>query len=192
MIHEYTIDGLTVRTGDMICTTDGTTKSVLGRLWQALGNLVPGEVDHIVLYVGPHGRCIEAGARGVLIFEVPEGRWDAERMSGQRWLLDTPIGVGDPLAGRELTPEEEARIRIGVAEYCLEQASKPYNFNFFNPDTESAFYCSQLIYKAYMKFGIDLSNGQPVQATLSTDAIIFPEELWRNARQIRYVSETNV
>lgn len=191
MIHEYTIDGLTVRTGDMICTTDGTTRSVLGRLWQTLGNLVPGEVDHIVLYVGPQGRCIEAGARGVLTFEVPEGRWDAERMSSQRWLLDTPIGVGDPLAGRALTPEQEARIRIGVAEYCLEQANKPYNFNFFNPDTESAFYCSQLIYKAYLKFGIDLSNGQPVQATLSTDAIIFPEELWRNARQLRYVSETN-
>lgn len=193
MIHEYTIDGLTVRTGDMICTTDGTTRSVLGRLWRALGHLVPGEVDHIILYVGPGGRCVEAGARGVICFEVPDGRWDAERMSTTRWLLDTPIGIGDPLAGRDLTAAEEARIRAGVADYCLAQAAadKPYNFNFFNPDTDSAFYCSQLIFKAYLEFGIDLSNGHSLQATLSPDVIIFPEELWRNARQIRYVSQTS-
>lgn len=194
MIHESTIDGLPVRTGDMICTTDGTSRSVLGRLWQALGHLVPGEVDHVVLYVGPGGRCVEAGARGVISFEVPDGRWEAERMSAKRWLLDTPIGVGDPLAGRDLTPAEEARIRAGVAAYCLAQAAsaKPYNFNFFNPDTESAFYCSQLIFKAYLEFGIDLSNGQSLQATLSPDVIVFPEELWRNARQIRAVSQSSL
>ncbi len=60
--------------------------------------------------------------------------------------IDILYGVAYPLQGRGLSKETEANIRRSVADYCLAQAAanKPYNLNFFDPDTERAFYCSQL------------------------------------------------
>jgi len=36
----------------------------------------------------------------------------------------------------------------------LRQVGKPYNLNFFDPETAKAFYCSQLAYKAYQSVGL--------------------------------------
>jgi hypothetical protein len=56
-IYTYTIDGLTVRTGDLICTNTTEGKSLFGGLfYRFFGTLIPGEVDHIAVYVGPGGR----------------------------------------------------------------------------------------------------------------------------------------
>lgn len=187
MIYETTIDGLPVRTGDIICTQDGAADSLVGRLWHALGHLVPGEIDHVILYVGPGGRCVEAGARGVIVFEVPEGPWSARHMANSRLLYDTLVGVADPLAGRGLSPDDEERVRAGVAAYCLEQAvaNKPYNFNIFDPDTEAAFYCSQLIYRAYLEYGVDLARGE-LRADVRGDiTIVLPQVIWQNSRHVR-------
>ena len=67
-----------------------------------------------------------------------------------------------------------------MANYCLAQAAanKPYNINFLNPDTEEAFYCSQLPYKAYMAHGINLNTGQGVPNLVGTSSIVFPQEIW--------------
>jgi hypothetical protein len=81
MVHQYQIDGLAVQTGDLICTADGDPSDVQGRLWRLIGKLVPGEVDHIAVNVGPEGRCVEAGARlKVIAFAVQGGTWDAAAM----------------------------------------------------------------------------------------------------------------
>lgn len=48
---------------------------------------------------------------------------------------------------------------VEASNYCYYQLGKPYNYNYFNPYTRSRFYCSQLIYAAYLDlFGIDLNT----------------------------------
>ena len=55
---------------------------------------------------------------------------------------------------------------------------KPYNLNFLNAETEEAFYCSQLAYKAYQQIGIDLNTGLTMEQLPGTNAIIYPQEIW--------------
>ena len=84
MIYQYEIDNLPVQTGDIICTTDGINEGtdLKGQFWRLLGKLIPGDVDHTVIYIGPKGRCVEAGARGkVITFEVREHSWDSKKRS---------------------------------------------------------------------------------------------------------------
>lgn len=188
MVHYYEIDGLTVRTGDIICTTDGDDSTIAGQFWRLLGKLLPGPVDHVIVYIGPAGRCVESGPKGVNVLEIRDNTWDARALTGQRGpLLDTLYGVVDPLAGRGLSEAAEAVIREDVASYCLAQAAadKPYNINFLDSKTESAFYCTQLAYLAYLRHGIDLNTGQSVLGLADSDTIIFPQEIWEGARQRR-------
>lgn len=156
MIYKHTFNGLTVQTGDILCTRDGTDHNWLGRLWNLIGYLVPGRIDHAIVYVGPAGRCVEAGGKGVIEFVMAGKTWDAPSVVDSRLLHDTLVGIAYPLQGLKLSAQEEERIRSGVAAYCVAQIGKPYNANFLNTVTDEAFYCSQLIYLAYREFGIDL------------------------------------
>ena len=179
MIHTYQIEGLTIQTGDIICTMNGKPDILPGEFWRLIGRLVPGDVDHVAVYLGPDGRCAEAGARGVITFDVPHGHWDTERMALQRGLLlDTLYGVSSPLDGLQLSDEEEYEMRQKIAAYCLVQMGKPYNLNFLNAETEDAFYCSQLAYKAYQQIGIDLNTGLAMEQLPGTNNIIYPQEIW--------------
>jgi cell wall-associated NlpC family hydrolase len=179
MIHTYNIDGLSVQTGDIICTMNGKPDILPGEFWRLVGRLVPGEVDHVAIYLGPAGRCMEAGALGVITFDVLDNIWETERMARQRGLLlDTFYGVACPLEGLELSEEEEFHMRASVAEYCLAQIGKPYNLNFLNSETENAFYCSQLVYKAYRQVGINLNTGMEMERFPGTNQIVFPQEIW--------------
>ena len=179
MIYTYQIEGLTLQTGDIICTINGKPDILPGEFWRFVGRLVPGDVDHVAIYLGPDGRCIEAGARGVTTFDVPHGHWDAERMAIQRGLLfDSFYGVASPLDGIGSAEEEEHEMRATVAAYCLAQMGKPYNLNFLNAEIEDAFYCSQLAYKAYQQIGIDLNTGLAMEQIPGTNAIIYPQEIW--------------
>jgi hypothetical protein len=184
MIHQHSFHGIPLRTGDVICTSDGGDGGVYAALWQALGTLVPGPVDHCLLYVGPGGRCVEAGARGVIAFDMADP-WDAPGRHDTRWLLDTFYGVAYPLAGRSLSITEEERVRAGVATYCLAQAGKPYNVNFLAAEDDSAFYCSQLVYKAYRRFGIDLNSSRGLALGGPLQQIVFPLEIWQSCRERR-------
>jgi uncharacterized protein YycO len=189
-VHTYQIDGLTVRTGDLICTNTGEESVFGGLFWRLFGMLIPGEVDHIAVYVGPGGRCVEAGAKYcVTTFNIKGNTWDSSKMIEERGpILDNLYGVAYPLAGLSLSSEEEAGIRKRVAMYCIRQAeanklynaeagirkrvamycirqaeaNKLYNAMFLDSMTEDAFYCSQLAYKAYLKEGIDLNTGKGV------------------------------
>jgi len=179
MIHRYEIDGLTVQTGDVICTMNGKPDILPGEFWRLVGRLVPGDVDHVVMYLGPEGRCIESGAKGVLTFDVKGGNWVSEKMMRKRGhLVDTLYGVAYPLAGRGLSPELEAQIREDIAAFALAQVGKPYNLNFLNPNTEESYYCSQLIYRAYLRCGIDLNTGLAMESLPGTNMIIYPQEIW--------------
>ena len=179
MVYTYQIEGIALQTGDIICTMNGKPDILPGEFWRFIGRLVPGDVDHIAVYLGPDGRCVEAGARGVITFEVPDGRWDTERMALQRGLLfDTFYGVVSPLDGLQVSEEEEYELRSRIASFCLAQVGKPYNLNFLKPDTEEAFYCSQLAYKAYQQIGFDLNTGLAMEQLPGTNAIIYPQEIW--------------
>lgn len=179
MIHRYEINGLTVQTGDIICTMNGKPDILPGEFWRLVGRLVPGDVDHVSVYLGPEGRCIEAGAKGVVTFEVKGGHWKAERMMRQRGhLVDTLYGAAYPLAGRGLSPELEEQIREDAAVFLLAQVGKPYNLNFLNADNEESYYCSQLAYRAYIRCGINLNTGLAMEGLPGTNLIVYPQEIW--------------
>jgi uncharacterized protein YycO len=180
MIYAYEVNGLPVQTGDLLCTTIGQRGFLAGELWLLLGKFVPGEVDHVAIYVGPAGRCVEAVPRGVTTFDLENNLWLAEKMQAQRQLVDRLVGVVYPLQARALSQAEEIKIRESVAAYCLAQAAanKPYNYNFFNTQSEDAFYCSQLVYRAYLAHGIDLNTGLGIPDVPGSHQIIFPQEIW--------------
>lgn len=179
MIYTYEIEGIPVQTGDIICTMNGKPDILPGEFWRFVGRLVPGDVDHVAIYLGPDGRCIEAGGRGVITFDVKFGYWETERMARQRGLLfDTFYGVVSPLDALGLAEEEEQEMREKVAAYCLAQVGKPYNLNFLNSESEESFYCSQLAYKAYQQIGIDLNTGLAMEQLPGTNAIVYPQEIW--------------
>ena len=184
-VFDYTINGLPVQTGDLICTQDGAADTRYshaiqpGKFWQWVGRLAPGEVDHVAVYVGPAGRCIESGPLGVISYIVDGGQWDAGHMMLERGMLvDTFYGVAYPLQGRDLLPEEEARIRANIGVYCVAQLGKPYNLNLLNPEGETAFYCTQLAYKAYLSHGINLNCAPEIVILPGTERIVYPQEIW--------------
>jgi hypothetical protein len=182
MIYTYQIEGIPLQTGDIICTMNGKPDILPGEFWRFIGRLVPGDVDHVAIYTGPEGRCVEAGAHGVIKFTVFKGEWNTERMARRRGLLfDTFYGVASPLDALELPEEEEHALRTKVAEYCLAQVGKPYNLNFLRSETEEAFYCSQLAYKAYQQVGIDLNTGLAMEQLPGTNAIVYPQEIWEGS-----------
>jgi uncharacterized protein YycO len=181
MVYSYEFDGLPVQTGDILCTSDGNSRVLPGLLWRVFGALVPGPIDHVAIYVGPGGQCVESGPAGVTAFEAFGNSWDSQQMMKQRTLLtDTLYGVAYPLASRGLSPSVEETIREDVGRYCLEQAAsrRPYNFNFFNSRKESAFYCTQLPYQAYLRNGIDLNGPRHVFGLKRRDNLILPREIW--------------
>jgi hypothetical protein len=179
MIYTYQIEGIAIQTGDVICTMNGKPDILPGEFWRLVGRLVPGDVDHVALYLGPNGRCVEAGAHGVIKFTVFNGVWDTERMARRRGhLFDTFYGVASPLDGLGVSEEEEHQMRQTVAAYCLAQIGKPYNLNFLNAETEESFYCSQLAYKAYQQVGINLNTGLAMEQLPGTNNIVYPQEIW--------------
>ena len=181
-IYTYSIDGLPVKTGDLICTTVGGKEFFTGQLWDIIGMIIPGEVDHIVIYIGPGGRCVEEGGKlCVNKFEVMNKTWNAAIMADQRGLIiDKLYGVVYPLAGMHISEEEEMKIRLDVARFCLQQAKlrTPYNFNYFDSQTDKALYCSQLAYKAYLRSGINLNTGKGIKEIPGTEIAIYPQEIW--------------
>lgn len=179
MIYTYQIEGVALQTGDIICTMNGKPDILPGEFWRLVGRLVPGDVDHVAIYLGPYGRCIEAGARGVITFNVPSGHWNTERMARKRGLLfDSFYGVVSPIDWLGTSEQEEQEMRTAVAAYSRAQVGKPYNLNFLNAETEESFYCSQLAYKAYQRIGINLNTGLAMEQLPGTNAIIYPQEIW--------------
>lgn len=52
-----------------------------------------------------------------------------------------------------------------AANWCYKQIGKPYNYNYLNSSTRKSFYCSQLVYAAFLdNFGINLDTNSFLQA----------------------------
>jgi hypothetical protein len=187
MIHTYTINGLQIQTGDILCLAfHGDLQNHPVNHWRLLGLLIPGEVDHVALYIGPEGRCVESAYRGVYEFHLGGKRWKPKKMYKYRGRFkDDFVGVAYPLQGRGLSEADDDRIRQSVAAYCLAQIGKSYNINLLNPETEDAFYCSQLAYKAYLPHGIDLNSDHGVPHIIGSSRIVFPNEIWRGCHRQR-------
>lgn len=180
-IHAYELEGIPLKTGDLICTVNGSPSFPAGQFWWLIGKLIPGEIDHIAVYIGPEGRCVEAGAKAkVITFDAPSRQWDPQIMFNRRYIMDNLYGIANPIAVRDISPEQEEQIRLDAARYCLMQAEdeKPYNLNFIDSDTEEAFYCSQLAYKAYIRHGINLNTEKDIPNIPFTEQIVFPQEVW--------------
>ncbi len=186
MIYQYKINGVPVHSGDVICTTDGKPDLLPGEFWRLIGRLLPGDVDHIVIYAGPEGRCVEAGGKGVSTFEIPGGVWESERILLERaTLVDTFYGVVYPLKSLKLSTIDERRVREDIVAYCLAQVGKPYNLNFLDAEREDAFYCSQLAYKAYQRHKISLNTGMGMPNLLGSEKIVYPQEIWDGFSHLR-------
>lgn len=180
-VARTTLNGLPLQTGDLLCTQSGSTGIPIGAFWRVIGLLTPGEVDHIAVYIGPGGRCVESGPLGVNCYTFHGECWEPEQMIDQRGqFVDKLVGVAYPLEGGGFSDEEEQRIRLQVGRFCLEQArlDKPYNFNLLDSDTLEAFYCSQLAYCAYKPYGINLNTGLGVPDLPGSSSLIFPQEIW--------------
>jgi hypothetical protein len=179
MIYQYKIHGVPLKSGDIICSTDGKSDLLPGEFWRLIGRLLPGDVDHVAIYIGPEGRCVEAGAQGVSIFEMPGGKWESEHILLERALfVDTFYGIVYPLKSLKLSTADERHRREDIVDYCLAQVGKPYNLNFLDPEQEDAFYCSQLAYKAYQRQGINLNTGRGMSNLPGSGKIVFPQEIW--------------
>lgn len=184
MVYEFSINGRQLKTGNIISTKDGTN-SIYSLGFRVLGALIPGEVDHSVLYMGPGGLCVEVGMYGVISFQIAE-QWDSKEILAERGLLDTFVAASSVLAGRVLTSEVEYTARSFVRAYALGRVGKPYNLDLLHPDNERALYCSQLVYLAYKKVGIDLNVGTSGIAGKWCDTIILPQEILDNTTVIPF------
>ncbi|MFY2762635.1 hypothetical protein [Arenimonas sp. MALMAid1274] len=176
-LHTFRFRGVHVCTGDVLCTTDGLPGSAYGRFWQAVGLLMPGPIDHCLVYVGPEGRCVEAGGNGVIAFEM-DADWTAGPLARERALLDRLHGAVYPLEGFAGDAAKLRDVRLGIANYVLAEAARsaPYNYNFFDTATTRRFYCSQLVHQAYAANGVLLPR---VTRGRLLGRVAFPREIWR-------------
>lgn len=66
-----------------------------------------------------------------------------------------------------------AKQDAAAASWCWKQAGKPYNYNFFNTKCRNKFYCSQLVYAAFLdKYKVDLNY---------KSGIVYPADLLRDS-----------
>jgi uncharacterized protein YycO len=70
--------------------------------------------------------------------------------------------------------------RPAVAAYCLRQAAarRPYNWRYCDAERADAFYCSQLAYKAYQPFEVNLNSEQGIPDRPLVRGVVFPQEVW--------------
>ena len=178
-VFKETLEGKKISTGDIIATVDGEA-SFYGLFSKIIGELIPGRPDHIVIYLGPVGICIEAAPKGVDLFRFFGERWDAQRMKERRGMVDTLFGIGNILRGRYPDPIKEEKVQETVRTFALDQVGKRYNMNFLDVDGENSFYCSQLAYAAYKRVGINLNvTGGGGFHPKFLSRIITPEEVWK-------------
>lgn len=69
--------------------------------------------------------------------------------------------------------------REQVADWCSRKQTLPYNWNFYDVNTRSKFYCSQLVWAGFKdKYNVDLNGGQYGQA-------IYPPEIINSGYVLR-------
>ncbi|KKK50999.1 hypothetical protein LCGC14_3119410 [marine sediment metagenome] len=146
-MNNATISGLPVQSGDLLFTS----------CYWPPGVWLPGPIDHVLMYTGPGKRCIEAGPKGVIAFDFVTG-WKGFRSRG---IWDRVYGVG--------YPTDKQRIARYAVKFCERQVGKPYDW-LFSKKTDTAYYCSELVFQAYQILGVRLGNVD--------NPIITPKNVW--------------
>ncbi|GFN34543.1 YiiX/YebB-like N1pC/P60 family cysteine hydrolase [Tepidimicrobium xylanilyticum] len=89
------------------------------------------------------------------------------------WYQTRKTCYGVTVKGTTIAQDETA------ADWCYKQIGKPYNWNYLNPYTRNKFYCSQLIYAAFLdNYGINLD-------TSDFGVAIHPMELINSSNTIK-------
>ena len=96
---------------------------------------------------------------------VVESLSEGVTMGNNNWNTSKSQAYG--VTVKSTTSAQDAK----AADYCYNQRGYPYNYDFFNINTRTKFYCSQLVWAAYKDlYGIDLD-------TSSYGKAIYPMEL---------------
>lgn len=72
-----------------------------------------------------------------------------------------------------LRPKRQSAAKYrAAAKYAEGKVGRPYNWSFINKKTEKKFYCSQLVWRAWLKQGIDIEKGSiPNKAVTPADLV---------------------
>ncbi|HEN8954622.1 hypothetical protein DBT48_06450 [Aerococcus mictus] len=80
-----------------------------------------------------------------------------------------------------------ARQDSNAADWCYEQISKPYNFNYYNMSTRAKFYCSQLVWAAFLdNYNIDLNTMAFANPSIPSNPIHPMELVWTDKTNLIY------
>lgn len=116
-----------------------TTKGKILVTGDAYKNLIP--TGHAAI-VYSKTTVVEALAQGVV-----SGKNNWTKSKNTCWGLSVT----------DVTAAQEKK----VADWCHSQIGKPYNFNYFNVNTRSKFYCSQLVWAGFKdKYHVDLNTSK--------------------------------
>lgn len=74
-----------------------------------------------------------------------------------------------------------------VADWCYRQISKPYNLNYYNISTREKFYCSQLVWAAFLdNYNIDLNTPAFANPVMMVNPIHPMELVWTDKTNLIY------
>lgn len=138
-----------------------TRKGVILVTTDAYKNLIP--TGHAAIIYAP-GMVVESLEGGVT---VGSNNWNTVKTTCYGVTVQGTNNEQDALA----------------ANWCYKQIGKPYNWIYFNTSTRSSFYCSQLVWAAFLdNYGIDLNTEifgsaiHPTELALSANSRIIYEK----------------
>jgi hypothetical protein len=121
MVYTYQIEGIALQTGDIICTMNGKPDILPGEFWRLVGRLVPGDVDHVAIYLG---RTDDVGPVSDQVHF--DGEWNTERMARRRGHLFVILRCYIGCAG----VSQKKSMKCGrLLPNIAWQVGKPYNLN---------------------------------------------------------------
>lgn len=121
----------------------------------------------VILVTGDKFEWIPSGHAAIIYSssQVVESMMDGVTTGPNDWNSSKNVVYGLKVNDTSISEDYAA------ADWCYSQRGKPYNWNFFDKDTRSAFYCSQLVWAAYNDlYGIDLD-------TPTFGSAVYPTEL---------------
>lgn len=97
--------------------------------------------------------------------KIIESTIDGVKQGNNNWNKKKSCWAGTV---KKTTAKQDA----AAASWCWKQAEKPYNYNFFNIKCRNKFYCSQLVYAAFLdKYRVNLNY---------KGGIVYPADLLRD------------
>lgn len=102
--------------------------------------------------------------------KIIESTIDGVKQGNNNWNKKKSCWAGTV---KKTTAKQDA----AAASWCWKQAGKPYNYNFFDTKCRNKFYCSQLVYAAFLdKYKINLNY---------KGGIVYPADLLRDSSKTK-------